>query len=1111
MHERAVQHSTYSAITRPLCDLTSHVPPSLLGPNKKLKCYCLGVHPLQPHLVATGTSVGVILNEFDPKAVPAAVALPAAHGSKEHIAAFVVEKELRLLSFQLSTPFNATVGSTNMIADTARPRQESHETFIHVKQTKKHVASIPHDAHSLLSVSKSGKHVAIVYPEVPYFCIYRVSDWAIVDSGSVKYFAWDSCKERYALLETAAPLRMPQLTKGRKAKEAAVAAAAAAAAAASAAASATVQIRIILDDGSANQLAQKIEGRAEPVMGLQGGSLLGVAYKFPPRMSFSTAAAASAASGVQSASFSGLAPTFSSMDDSSGKGENPSNFQLYSWETYKPVGGLMPQPEWTSWDQTVEYCAFGYTQYVVISSLRPQYRYLGNVAIVGSTGGVWHRRQLFLATPTTIECVFVDAGVSLSDLNMKREKEEMKVKNSQAQAIAEHGELALITVETSKPAVEEKVSLRPPMLQVVRLASFQHAPTIPPIMAVQKHMKAEVEESGVPKNVEDRRSAAEVAVAGGGVAVAISRLPPEQKRPVGPLIVVGVRDGVLWVIDRYMTAHAIGLAHPGIRCRCLAAHGDAISAVKWAARLGREHHDDLAQFLLGMGYATEALHLPGISKTLEFELAVQSNDLKRALQCLLTLSNSKNIGKELDASNDSTGILNLPSAEITSGESVQGVIKYAKEFLQLIDAADATGQTQIASHALRRLAAAGSIKGALQSSEFRSLALRLASHGELTRLGVLVTTMITAGQGREAALGAALLGDSALLEKSLEETGMLAEAALHAQAHGRPALKKILQSWNHSLERELKMLGTKSPSAFSQVGSQLSTDDIVLKELNETKRKPLVEIVPPGNVILDSSTLLKPIKPSTTKPVQPQAGQPLMLEGPPAATAQHENAHQQMLTKGGLDPVSVSTAVSALPADPVLAALTLPTNSDSQVSSVNLLSTAMASASDVSSLMGLEATPAVSAAPIMGSSSMSLQMTYSIPVVGSMNVSSLSMNHQVVPTSVTPMPVGVNPALDPQNQPHAMFPTVVSSALNPSTPLGLPQLPMVNSQPLKDIQPLFAAGAVPVGVPMHNPSPVGNIESMIGIADGKTSESTSESTAASRPGPSVAALVDFFS
>lgn len=76
---------------------------------------------------------------------------------------------------------------------------------------------------------------------------------------------------------------------------------------------------------------------------------------------------------------------------------------LCSWETSQPVGGLLPQPEWTAWDQTVEYCAFAYPQYIVISSLRPQYRYLGDVAIPNATGGVWHRRQLFVATPTTIE------------------------------------------------------------------------------------------------------------------------------------------------------------------------------------------------------------------------------------------------------------------------------------------------------------------------------------------------------------------------------------------------------------------------------------------------------------------------------------------------------------------------------------------------------------------------------------------------------------------------------------------------------------------------------------------------------------------------------------
>lgn len=34
-------------------------------------------------------------------------------------------------------------------------------------------------------------------------------------------------------------------------------------------------------------------------------------------------------------------------------------------------------------------------------------------------------------------------------------------------------------------------------------------------------------------------------------------------------------------LSRYMCAHALSLSHPGIRCRCLAAYGDAVSAVKW--------------------------------------------------------------------------------------------------------------------------------------------------------------------------------------------------------------------------------------------------------------------------------------------------------------------------------------------------------------------------------------------------------------------------------------------------------------------------------------------------------------------------------------------------
>ena len=76
---------------------------------------------------------------------------------------------------------------------------------------------------------------------------------------------------------------------------------------------------------------------------------------------------------------------------------------MCSWETFQPVGSLLPQPEWTAWDQTVEYFALAYQHYIVICSLRPQYRYLGDVAIAYATGAVWQRRQLFVATPTTIE------------------------------------------------------------------------------------------------------------------------------------------------------------------------------------------------------------------------------------------------------------------------------------------------------------------------------------------------------------------------------------------------------------------------------------------------------------------------------------------------------------------------------------------------------------------------------------------------------------------------------------------------------------------------------------------------------------------------------------
>ena len=124
---------------------------------------------------------------------------------------------------------------------------------------------------------------------------------------------------------------------------------------------------------------------------------------------------------------------------------------------------------------------------------------------------------------------------------------------------------------------------------------------------------------------------------------------------------------------------------------------------------------------------------------LEFDLAMQSNDLKRALACLLTMSNSRDVGQETAAADatDVTQILNLAVAKQESlSDAVQGVVKFVKEFFDLIDAADATGQADIAREVLKRLAAAASVKGALHGQMLRGLALRLANHGELTRLSV---------------------------------------------------------------------------------------------------------------------------------------------------------------------------------------------------------------------------------------------------------------------------------------------------------------------------------------------------------------------------------------
>ena len=115
------------------------------------------VHTLQPYLVAVGTNNSVIICEFDARSFPFVVPLPTPLDSREHFAIFVIERELKLLNFQLNNSANPSLGNNNSLSKTRRPKRDFFEP-LPIKQGKKHISTpVPHDSHSVLSVSSSGK------------------------------------------------------------------------------------------------------------------------------------------------------------------------------------------------------------------------------------------------------------------------------------------------------------------------------------------------------------------------------------------------------------------------------------------------------------------------------------------------------------------------------------------------------------------------------------------------------------------------------------------------------------------------------------------------------------------------------------------------------------------------------------------------------------------------------------------------------------------------------------------------------------------------------------------------------------------------------------------
>ncbi|CAI7895607.1 unnamed protein product, partial [Closterium sp. NIES-53] len=165
------------------------------------------------------------------------------------------------------------------------------------------------------------------------------------------------------------------------------------------------------------------------------------------------------------------------------------------------------------------------------------------------------------------------------------------------------------------------------------------------------------------------------------------------------------------------------------------------------------------------------LLLPPFCGRFEYELALSCGELDRALHCLMALSRPMsasgaavadadaamdsqmdstgilamaasqakecgtfNANAAMDSQMDSTGILTMAASPANMMEAAVGVARYASDFLDLVDAADATGQADVAVRALRQLAGASLLEGALLPAVQRRVSLRLALHGEGTRL-----------------------------------------------------------------------------------------------------------------------------------------------------------------------------------------------------------------------------------------------------------------------------------------------------------------------------------------------------------------------------------------
>jgi hypothetical protein len=209
-----------------------------------VQMYCLVVHPLQPGLILLGSNVGVLLIHHCPTVLPRAVALPAhlsltytpqAQGdeqnkipslrtpdvsvpdaaagtqtvdnSGENSVLFLENKKLQLLAFRASLAGQTHQQDSFGQVLASDPQVEAIPQVI---QAKFKVASTDYDGYAKLASSPSGKYTSLLWPDLSHYEVYRSADWSLAEAGSARFLAWDTCKDRFAII---APDSIPQVSR----------------------------------------------------------------------------------------------------------------------------------------------------------------------------------------------------------------------------------------------------------------------------------------------------------------------------------------------------------------------------------------------------------------------------------------------------------------------------------------------------------------------------------------------------------------------------------------------------------------------------------------------------------------------------------------------------------------------------------------------------------------------------------------------------------------------------------------------------------------------------------------------------------------------------------